>query len=419
MDISPDVLVIGGGIWGLSTAFHLANQRKCRVRLVERNFDVAQETTINAAGQVGQIRSSPVVTRAIAYALDLFESFPKHYGHDPGLHRCGSLFVGLSTDRVAYFEKQMALGRANGLKVEAVHRAGMENLIPGLATDRIEGGYFVHGDGYLDSARAARALAGAAADLGADIRLGISVTSVRVENGRVLGVETTVGFMPAGSVVVAAGPWTTKLARQLGLELPAQPIRHQRVKTLPYAGLVPHHPVLRLPDLSCYVRPDGGSLIYGYFEESPEAIDLESLPPNFRTADLDPPIEIMTRARRCLAEVYPAVGELEVAEYRRGLITFRPMAHYVMGRFPDVPNLYFATGCAALGIAGSAAVGKWIAEWILDGHPREDIREFSFDRFGSINRKDLCDQAKKHMRDITPSSNDLVHETSGGDPASH
>ena len=395
MSVSPDVLVIGGGIWGLSTAFHLANRRTCRVRLLERNFDVAQETTINAAGQVGQIRSSPVVTRAIAYALDLFESFPRAFGHDPGLHRCGSLFIGLNADRVNYFQNQIAQGRANGLRVDDVSRSEMAQLVPGLAADRIEGGYFVQGDGYLDSAKAARALAGASADLGVDIRLGTRVTGIRIEEGHVLGVETSVGFMPAGSVVVAAGPWTTMIARQLGFEIPAQPIRHQRVKTLAYAGLVPHHPVLRVPDLSCYVRPDGGSLVYGHFEHEPWATDMESLPPDFHTADLAPPIDVMAHARRQLAEVYPAIGGLEIAEYRRGLITFAPDGAYVIGPVPEMTNLYFATGCAALGIAGSAAVGKWIAEWILDGSPSDDISEFSSQRFGTIDRKALTDQARQ------------------------
>lgn len=394
MSVSPDVIVVGGGIWGLSTAFHLAQRRTCRVQLLERNFDVAQETTINAAGQVGQIRSSPVVTRAIAYALDLFESFPNEFRHDPGLYRCGSLFIGLNGERLSYFKKQVAQGRANGLQVDDVSRTTMASLVPGLAVDRIEGGYFVHGDGYLDSAKAARALAGAANELGCDLRLGTRVTGIRMDSRHAVGVETTVGFMPAGSVVVAAGPWTSLIAKQLGIQLPSQPIRHQRVKTMPYAGLVPHHPVLRVPDLSCYVRPDGGSLIYGHFEREPLAFDLESSPSSFHTADLDPPIELMNRAKLELSAIYPAIGELEVAEHRRGLITFAPDGGYVVGPVPPVTNLYFATGCAALGIAGSAAVGKWIAEWILDGAPSEDVSEFSPLRFGTISPSDLEHRAR-------------------------
>lgn len=395
MSVAPDVIVIGGGIWGLSTAFHLAHRGTCRVRLLERNFDVAQETTINAAGQVGQIRSSPVVTRAIAYALELFESFPEQFGHNPGLYRCGSLFIGMNGDRLSYFNKQIAQGRANGLQVEGVSRAEMASLVPGLAVDRIEGGYFVHGDGYLDSVKAARALAGAASDLGADIRLGTRVTGVRIEAGRAVGVDTTIGFMPAGSVVVAAGPWTTLLAKQLGIELPSLPIRHQRVKTMPYAGLVPHHPVLRVPDLSCYVRPDGGSLLYGHFEREPDEFDVEAVSSTFHTSDLDPPVDVMSRAKLELSTIYPAIGELEVAEFRRGLITFAPDGGYVLGPVPQATNLYFATGCAALGIAGSAAVGKWIAEWILNGAPVDDVSEFSSLRFGTLSPLDLKQQARE------------------------
>lgn len=395
MSQQPDILVIGGGIWGASTAFHLARRGQCKVRVVERNFDLAQETTINAAGMIGQIRSSPVLTRAIQYALDLFERFPHEFGSDPGLIRSGSLFLGLTPERLQYFEEQIAVGQKNGLAVHAVGREMLGDHLIGLNTERVLGGYFVEGDGYIAPEKAARSLAGAAMALGVDFRFGVRVTGVLIENDKVVGVETTSGIVPAGAVVVAAGPWTASIARSLGIPLPAQPIRHQRIRTGPWDALPMDHPVVRIPDLSSYVRPDGRSLVLGHFEALPTPIDLDTLPKEFHTADIDPPVALMAEAGRNAATIYPKLAELEVAEYRRGMVALAPDASYVLGPAPHVQNLYFATACAALGIAGAPAIGQWISEWILDGSPAEDVSEFRLDRFGdkALDRHWLREEA--------------------------
>lgn len=389
MNNSPDVLVVGAGIWGLSTAFHLARSGSCRVRVIERNFDVAQETTINAAGQIGQIRPSPVLTRAIAYALELFESFPDRFGHEAGLVRCGSLFVGLTKERLLYFEQQIARGRANGLRVDQVAPTDMKAWVPGLDPAAILGGYFVHGDGYLDPAQASRALASACFDMGVDFRGGVCVDRIRTDAGRVTGVETNMGPMSAGHVVLAAGPWNGRLLAQAGFALPTTTIRHQRIRTAPGAPIGDRHPVLRVPDLSSYVRPDGDRLIFGYFEPDPTSIDPSLMTATYRSADIDPPIELLAGARQRLSRIYPALGELEMAECRRGVITFAADGGYVVGPVPTIEGLFVGSGCAALGIAGSAAVGRWLAEWILNGKPEEDMREFALDRFQHLDADEI------------------------------
>jgi 4-methylaminobutanoate oxidase (formaldehyde-forming) len=376
-----DVAIVGGGIWGLSTAFHLRNSSSARVILLERNSDFGQETTINAAGQVGQIRTSPVVSRAIAYALDLFESFPTRFGLDAGLVRCGSLFVALTAERLAYFEKQIAAGRAHGLRVDSLRPQEMLELVPGLDLAPIKGGYFVHGDGYLDSVQAARALARAAQSLGAELRRGVQVQGLLLDQGRAVGVQTNLGNIHAGCVIVTAGPWTNKIAGSARYSLPVQAIRHQRARTEPYARLSSQHPVLRLPDLSSYVRPEGGGLTFGHFESCPTSVDPETLPDTFRSIDLDPPVELLHRAQQQIAKLYPDLGRLAIRECCRAMITMAPDGAYAIGPVPEVPGLLVAAGCAALGIAGSAAVGQWLAQWALGQTPSEDLREFALDRF--------------------------------------
>jgi glycine/D-amino acid oxidase-like deaminating enzyme len=352
------------------------------VRLLERNSDFAQETTINAAGQVGQIRSSPVVTRAISYGLDLFESFPSRFGVDGGLVRCGSLFVAQTDRRLDYFQKQIARGQANGLVIDSLRPAEMKAIVPGLAIDAIRGGYFVHGDGYLDAHQSARALAVAASSLGADLRRGVDAQQIIFDQGRAVGVMTNHGIMHAGAIVITAGPWSSLLVRPAAKPIAVQAIRHQRVRTERYPDLREDHPVLRLPDLSSYLRPEKGSLTFGHFEDDPTPVELEQMPASFRSIDLDPPLELMRGVQQRIAAVYPDVGRLAINECCRAMITFAPDGAYAIGPVPGVANLFIASGCAALGIAGSAAVGRWLSDWSLGRAPTEDLSEFSLSRFG-------------------------------------
>jgi 4-methylaminobutanoate oxidase (formaldehyde-forming) len=135
-------------------------------------------------------------------------------------------------------------------------------------------------------------------------------------------------------------------------------------------------------DASCYLRPESGGYLYGFFEPDPTSYDLERLPAGFGTADIEEPVEVMREARGRLAPVFPILKELEVAHYKRGLTTFAPDGAYLVGPVSGVRGLFAATGCAALGIAGSAAVGRWLANWVARGDPGEELSSVDPERFG-------------------------------------
>ena len=378
-----EVLIVGGGIWGLSTAYHLAKFGQKDVLVLERNDAIAEETTPQAAGLVGQIRPSVTMLQAIRYALELFSQFPKETGHDPGLRQTGSLMVALTPERMDAYARQIERSHVNGIEADFVSHAEMARLAPAMDLTKVEGGYFVPDDGYVDPQQCARAYAAAAKDLGVQIQLNTPVTGFRQHNGEVLGVETADGFIASSQVVITAGPWGAGLAKEVGATTTVQPIRHQRARTVPTPGIPDHHPAVRVTDVSCYVRPDQGGYLYGFFEPMPVSIDLEAMPPDFRTGDIEPPVAVMAEAQRRLASTFPSLKDLEIAEYRRGMTTFAPDGAYLIGPVPGIDRLYLATGCAALGIAGSPAVGRWLANWIIDGDPGEDLDMFSHQRFGA------------------------------------
>src|SRR5919112_1134265 len=354
MNRREGVVIVGGGIWGLSTAYHLARAGRTDVEVLERNGALFDETTSQAAGLVGQIRATPLMRRAIRYAIDLFLDFEKETGHDPGFRQVGSLLLALTPERMASFEEHVEHANSSGVEANFVDGAQMSRLAPHLDVSRVEGGYFVPEDGYLDPQEGARAFCRAAEDLGVGIRTGTTVTGLSMEDGRVVGVETDGGLFEAEQVVVTAGPWTGTIAEMAGHKTAMVPIRHQRVITTSVSGIPEHHPVVRVTDASCYLRPEEGGYLYGFFEPEPTSYDL-GLPAGFHTAEIEEPVQIMEEARERLAPIFPVL---------------------------QVEGLFAATGCAALGIAGSAAVGSWLAGWIARGDPGEDLSSVSLERFG-------------------------------------
>jgi sarcosine dehydrogenase len=374
-------VIVGGGIWGLSTAYHLARDGWTDVEVLERNDALFDETTSQAAGLVGQIRATPLMRRAIRYAIDLFLNFEKETGHDPGFEQVGSLLLALTKERMASFEEHVEHANKNGVEARFVDGAEMSRLAPHLDISWVEGGYFVPEDGYLDPRRCAVAFCGAAEDLGVGIRTGTAATGLSIVDGRVTGVETDGGLVEAEHVVVTAGPWTGTIAQMAGHRTAMVPIRHQRVTTAPVSGIPRHHPVVRITDASCYLRPEDGGYLYGFFEPDPTSYDLE-LPSGFHTAEIEEPVQVMEEALGRLAPIFPVLDGLKVAAYKRGLTTFAPDGAYLIGPVPHVEGLFAATGCAALGIAGSAAVGRWLAGWIAQDDPGEDLSSVGLERFG-------------------------------------
>jgi 4-methylaminobutanoate oxidase (formaldehyde-forming) len=386
MDSQAKILILGGGIWGLSTAYHLARTGETNVQLLERNQEPCAETTSQAAGLVGQIRSTLLMRRAIRYAIDFFTAFEEQTGYDPGFRQVGSLLLALTHERMLSYVEHVEHATKNGVEAHFVDQGEMVRLAPHLDPSSVEGGYFVPGDGYVDPMQCAKALGAAAEDLGAKVRTGMRVTNISVRDDRAVDVETDSGFFEAEKVVITAGPWTGLLAKTVGYEPAMVPIRHQRITTGYAPGIPDHHPVVRLTDLSCYLRPEYGGYLHGIFEPEPVVYDLEESPPYARTRDVECSVRTMAQAHERLAAIFPILENLPIVECKRGLTTFAPDGAYLVGPVPQVENLFLATGCASLGIAGSAAVGRWLANWVTQGEPGEDLSAVDPERFGEKGR---------------------------------
>ena len=145
-----------------------------------------------------------------------------------------------------------------------------------------------------------------------------------VRDGQTVWVQTDLGFVEAEKVVVTAGPWTGLLAKAAGYEPAFIRIRHQRITTTPAPGIPEHHPVVRVTDASCYLRPGRGGYLYGIFEPDPLSYDLEASPAYLQTRDVELSLRTMARAHGWLAAIFPILENLGIVECKRGLTTFAP-----------------------------------------------------------------------------------------------
>src|SRR5215211_5822622 len=162
MTRQASTVIVGGGVWGLSTAYHLARAGRADVQVLERNGKPFDETTSQAAGLVGQIRATPLMRRAIRHAIDLFLGFEEETGHDPGFRQVGSLLLALTPERMVSFEEHVEHANGSGVEARFVDGTEMSRRAPHLDISRVVGGYFVPEDGYLDPRECARAFCSAA-----------------------------------------------------------------------------------------------------------------------------------------------------------------------------------------------------------------------------------------------------------------
>jgi glycine/D-amino acid oxidase-like deaminating enzyme len=376
------VVVVGGGIWGCAIAYHLARRGVRDVVVLERR-ELACGNTPQAAGLVGQLRSTELMCRSIQSVVRQLEEWEKEHGEESGFRQVGSLKLALSDARLAELEHHVAQAREWGLEVELISAKAARARVPFLRADGVKAAAWIPGDGYVEPYSLAMAMARAARRLGARFETQRPVTRITVEKGAVRGVDTPGGPVTAPAVVVAAGPWVERVGAAIGLAFDTVPLRHQHWTTAPMETLPRDLPVVRVPDASVYIRPEVGGLMLGGFEARPKAFPMAELPPTFEIEHTEKDLGVLEELAGGLTAAFPDLGAAPVLKGCAGLPTFTPDGQYLVGAAPGIRGLYVAAGCNAIGIAGSLLIGEWIGELVLDGRTRADIASQSLARFGA------------------------------------
>jgi sarcosine dehydrogenase len=382
MSETARVVVIGGGIWGCSIAFHLARAGVSDVLVLERG-ELASGNTSQAAGLVGQLRASELMARSIMAVVDRLSRWQAEHGEDPGFRQVGSLKLALTDARVRELEAQVAQARRWGLAVELIAPREAQARVPLLETKGVKACAWIPTDGYAEPYTLATALARAARRLGVTMRTQTAATAITIDRGRVTGVDTPKGPIACETVVVAVGPWSELIGAALGLRFDTIPIRHQLWVTAPLDGIPREMPVVRVPDASVYLRPEVGGVLIGGFEQAPKRFAMADLPATFTIEETERDQRVLEELGAGLTRVFPALQAAPIIRGCAGLPTFTPDGNFLVGQVASVHGLFVATGCNALGIAGSLLIGQWMSELIVEGKASADISTQALTRFGS------------------------------------
>jgi 4-methylaminobutanoate oxidase (formaldehyde-forming) len=333
--LEAGAVVVGGGIWGCAIAYHLARAGLRDVVVLERR-ELACGNTPQAAGLVGQLRSSELMVRSIGHVVRRLTGWAAEHGEDCGFRQVGSLKVALHADRVRELERHVAQAQGWGLEVELISPEAARARVPALDLSGVKAAAWIPGDGYVEPYTLTMAIARAARRLGVTFETGRPVTGILVERGAVQGVETPTGAVTASRVVVAAGPWIERVGQALGLAFDTMPLRHQHWTTAPLEGIPPDLPVVRVPDASVYIRPEVGGLLLGGFEARPKAFRMADLPLTFEIEHTERDLGVLDELAGGLTRVFPALARAPVLRGCAGLPTFTPDGSYLLGAAPGV-----------------------------------------------------------------------------------
>jgi 4-methylaminobutanoate oxidase (formaldehyde-forming) len=374
------VVIVGGGIAGSSVAYHLTKLGVADVIVLERTR-LTGGTTWHAAGLVAQVRGTHALTELSRINASLYESLPSETGVETGLRRVGSLSVARTEARMREYLAGVSIARDVDVPVEVVDAARVQELWPAASVDDVVGGTYFPTDATVNPGDAALALAKGAYDRGARFVFGPSVTGFRIERGRVTGVRTDRGDVEAESVVLAAGLWTSELARLAEASVSMYPAEHVWVTTEPAAAAAATLPILRDPDGYLYVRHYDGRFLVGAFEpqgkpKRPGDVDTGGF------VELGPDWDHFAPVLRHARERVPELRDIGFEHYLRAPESFTPDSSFHLGELPEVRGLFVAAGFNSQGIIYSPGAGKALAEWIVEGRPTMDLVEVDVARAG-------------------------------------
>jgi glycine/D-amino acid oxidase-like deaminating enzyme len=414
---NADVVVIGGGIIGVFTAYYLA-RRGLSVAVVEKGRIGAEQSSRNwgwCRQQNRDARELPMATRS----LELWEQFAADTGEDTGFSRCGLLYLSDDESELARWARWRDFARTAGVTTQML--SGRQASQRGQATGRAwKGGVFSSSDGTADPARAAPAVAAALMKLGGSVHQNCAARGIELEGGRVSGVVTEAGTIKTRIAVLAGGAWASSFCHQLGVRFPLATVRQSIVRVSPLEQRLPD--ALAGPGVAVTRRPDGSHILAisgrGRVDPTPQLMrfapqfvpmfakrwrnvfpgglegirwghetrarwKLDAPTPMERARILDPkpdPAGVRETHRRAVA-LLPALAKAPIASTWAGYIDSTPDGVPGVGEVPEVPGFILAAGFSGHGFGIGPGAGHLIADLVTGAQPIFDPAPFSPGRF--------------------------------------
>ncbi len=380
---SARAVVIGGGIVGCSTAYHLAQLGWTDTVLVERG-QLTCGSTFHAAGLVGQLRSSANTTQLLGYSVDLYRRLEHETGQATGWKMNGGLRLACNPERWEEVKRQATTATSFGLEMHLLSPKEAQDLWPLMDISDVVGAAFLPTDGQANPSDITMALAKGARLAGATIVEQAMVERIDVTDGRITGVVTNRGRIDCEVVVLCAGQWTRQIAATVGVNVPLVPVEHQYVITEPMN--VPRDlPTLRDPDRLTYYKEEVGGLVLGGYEPNPKPW-VSHVPDDFTFQLLDSDWDHFAPLMELAIGRVPRLAEVGINQLVNGPESFTPDGMFILGEAPELRNCFVGAGFNAFGIAAGGGAGMALAEWIVHGAPPYDLWNADIRRFGRNHR---------------------------------
>jgi 4-methylaminobutanoate oxidase (formaldehyde-forming) len=389
-----DVIIIGGGVAGLSTAMQLAD-RGARVVVLERER-LGNGSTGRAAGLLGQLRGNAEHTRMLMDGIVIVKQLERLAGVEIFV-QTGSLRIAENRERAAEIAALVQMGKSIGFGIDHMPIEEVGRRLPYMRTSDLIDACYCPTDGHLNPAELAGAYIKIGKQRGVRYETNTPVNDILIEAGHVRGVQTANGRYHAPVVVNAGGPWSYLNAELAETVLPTAAIGHYYLTTRPD----PAHPVdrfspaVRNRELRIYTRPESGGLIVGIYDAEPDLHDMRKLPHDFDMSRMKAARDSIQVARLIDAaqQRFPWINERTPMVITTGIMTFTPDARPFCGEMPDVKGLFHCSGFSGHGIVQSPVIGLIMAQLILDGKATYDVASIEADRYfdmpGYLRRDDI------------------------------
>ena len=390
---SVQIVIIGGGIIGCSTAYHLARDHKADVLLIEQG-QLTSGSTWHAAGLVGQLRSSASITQVLKYSVDLYSRLAEETGLETGWKMTGCLRLACNQDRWTEYKRLATTAGSFGMDMHMLSPSEVKAIWPLMDTSDLVGATFLPTDGQASPSDITQSLAKGARMHGARIVEGVRVTGFDVKDGRIISVKTTEGDVSCDKVINCAGQWARQVGAMAGINVPLQPVKHQYIITEKIDGITSDTATVRDPDRFTYFKEEVGGLVMGGYETNPIAWTTGDVPDEFSFQLFEDDWEHFEQHMDQAVARIPALEHAGVKQIINGPESFTPDGNFILGSAPQCKNMYVGAGFNAFGIASGGGAGWVLAKWAIDDEPPMDLWVVDIRRFSDLytDRNWVCDR---------------------------
>ena len=386
------VVVIGGGVVGVSTLYHLVKKGWTDCVLVERK-ELTSGSTWHAAGLLPLFNMSYSVGQIHKYSVDLYGRLEEETGQYAGLSRVSNIRLAATQDRMDEYKQYAGVAQTIGVQVELLTPEEVVDIWPLAVKDNLIGAIRHPMDGYIQPADLTQALAKGARDIGGEIHRNTNVTAIKRTPSGEWKVTTDKGEITCEHVVSATGNFARRTGEMVGLDIPVIPVEHQYIVTEPHPAIkerqakgLPEMGVLRESDGSWYMREENGGLILGPYEVGAPVCYFDGPDDDSEYELFQEDLErLMPHIESAIARV-PAFAEVGVKKVYNGAIAYTPDGSPIIGPAWDLPNFWLNEG-HSFGITAAGGAGWQLAEWMVNGEPTIDMMGVDPRRYGSYATK--------------------------------